>query len=302
MPGSNGSQWMAKVASCFVVLFYRMASLASKGASLVKGAFRVLYQLSLGPLLRLFHFFFWSPAAIITRNVVNLMFLPTNLPLILFYNTTLSDLTKINLRLTTVTIALSIQYFVTLMALGILIGAYCGLCLGTLHRWIRIPEKRVDVFGGLTRWLFPHTAYSSSAPLPKPHPWQSAQYPSPSTTSTTVRGEKLQRKGSRSSIVNVSNMVSKLPHDFFQPKSPHTPTRRSEKARFDTSKLSPVSTVRDDEIESNYSSAWDFSDELPETLRTELTGRASTFPRPYASGSERPSYSQLKPLKNNGIL
>ncbi|CUS21026.1 LAQU0S02e04104g1_1 [Lachancea quebecensis] len=293
---------MTKAALCFVVLFRWTVTCASKGTSLVKGVLKVLYQLSLGPLLKLFHFFIWSPTAIISRNIVNLAFLPTNLPLILFYNTTLSDLTKINLHLTTVTIALSIQYFVTLVALGVLIGIYCGLCLGTLHRWIKIPEKRIELFSGLTRWLFPHTAYSSVTPLPKQQPWQSAQYPSPSTTGTTARGEKLQRRGSRSSLVNVSNMVSKLPHDFFQPKSPQTPTRRSEKSRFDISKLSPVSTGHNDEVESNYSSAWDFSDELPETLRTELTARASTFPRPYASGSDQPNYSQLKPLKKNGIL
>ncbi|SCV04929.1 LANO_0G14532g1_1 [Lachancea nothofagi CBS 11611] len=262
----------------------------------------LIYQLSVKPAWKLCEFFLWSPATILFRNLTNLALLPTNVPLILFYNTTLNDIAKVNLHLTTVTVKLCIQYFITMMFIGVIFGIYCGVGLGLLHRFIQIPDKHIEVFGGLTQWLFPHTAHETDDVKANSTPWQYGQYSSPTSDFTAPQTVRTQRRVSRSTLSSVSNVASKLPHDFFQVKSPSTPMRKSNNQKFDPSRLSPMSPEIDDETESMSSNMWDTTEELPETLRTELTGRVNTFPRSYTTSSEQPNYIHLKPLKNKDFI
>ncbi|SCU90827.1 LAME_0E10176g1_1 [Lachancea meyersii CBS 8951] len=258
---------------------------------------RLIYQLSLKPVFKLCHAFFWSPATILLRSMTKLALLPTNVPLMFFYNTTLGEISKVNVHLTYITVILCIQYLITMMFIGILFGVWCGVVLGVLHRLVRIPDKRVDLFGGLTHWLFPHTAHEADRTKVTPVSWQHGQgfTPSPNISPET-RVNQSHRRVSRSSRGSVSNLASKLPRDFFQMKAPKTPLR-SGNFKFDSSRLSPMSNDLDDATASMSSNMWDTTEELPETLRTEFTARGATFPRPsYASGLEQPNYTHLKPL------
>ena len=280
------------------VLILETLKLLAKGVRSVKNALSFFYRLTLKPILKLCYLFFWSPVTIIFRSLSKLVLLPTNLPLLLFYNTTVSDFSKVNLHLTVITITLCIQYFITLMIAGTFIGLYCGFALGFLHRWIRIPDKHVEILKGVSRWIFPATAQVGDEMPFKQHAWQHAPYPTPSVASTAMSGTQQPRRTSRASVGSVSNAVAKLPHDFFQPKTPRTPMGVNGKTQFDPSKLSPLSVDKDDETASNSSNMWDLTDDLPETLRTELTARINSLPRPFTSGADQSNYTKLRELKN----
>ncbi|SCU97960.1 LAFA_0G14488g1_1 [Lachancea sp. 'fantastica'] len=269
------------------------------GLKFFRAAAKFVYLLSIKPFVQLFQIFFYSPATILLRNLTNLALLPTNVPLFLFYNTTISDITKMNLHLTYITLTLCIQYLITMMFIGVIFGIWFGLILGVLHRLIRIPDKKVDLFGSLTQRVLRLVTREEEQIKATPAPWNYTQEYSASTNaSPATRLNQSQRKVSRASRGSASNLASKLPHDFFQMKAPRTPLRSGD-SRFDSSRLSQLDNELDDETASMSSNIWDTTEELPETLRTEPTARGTTFRRfSYASGLEQPNYTHLKPLNH----
>ncbi|CEP61735.1 Ldb16p LALA0_S03e09692g [Lachancea lanzarotensis] len=259
----------------------------------------LIYLLSVRPFIQLFRTFFWSPAKILVRNLTNLALLPTNVPLFLFYNTSISDITEMNLHLTYVTITLCLQYLITMIFIGISFGIWFGIILGILHRMIRIPDKRVDIFGSLTNRIRRFVIREEEQIKSTPNSWQYTQAYSPSTNASPgTRVNQPQRKVSRSSRGSSSNLASKLPHDFFQMKVPRTPLRPGN-SKGDSSRLSEMSNELDDDTASMSSNMWDPHEELPDTLKTETTARGSTYHRSlYASGLEQHNYTHLKPVNH----
>ncbi|SCU98901.1 LADA_0H16050g1_1 [Lachancea dasiensis] len=280
------------------LIFLRGLNFTKNVFALAKAAFRLIYHLSLKPFIKTGEFLLWSPTSIILRNLMSLVLLPSNILLVLFYNTTISDLAKINVHMTTVTIMLCLQYFITMVIVGLLCGVYCGMALGFIHRFIRIPDKHIDILRIAKRWFIPETTFVSESPRVVPSSWESGHVQSPSNITHTARTNSSSRRISRSSVSGISRVASKLPHDFFQVKGPMTPLGRSPNTRYDTSRLSPLSPEVGEESTSISSNIWDTTEGLPETFITEATIRGSEIPRSaYATGAEFSKYARTKDLK-----
>ncbi|SCU78770.1 LAMI_0A05864g1_1 [Lachancea mirantina] len=261
----------------------------------VEASALLFYRSFLRPAMKMFTLFCYSPAQIITKNVLRILFLPTNLLLMLIYGASLDDLRHVNIHLAAVTGTLCIQYFITLLVVGILTGVYCGATLGFVHKHIRIPDKYIEFPQNIYNRLFPSFGTHKETLQPPPFEYPSASSQR-SSISISVPTDGLGRKQPRSSRGSVSHAVSKLPHDFFQPKTPKKPESRRMNG---LAKFSPVSMDAGSpgDINSLTSSIWDERGNAVETLKTDVSGKIYQDEKGFASGRDQTSYINLRALR-----
>lgn len=295
MPKIDGSSWVSGTTSLISILWYYVSKLVKGAFSLCGAAAEALFKSTIQPLIKVLTLFFWSPAQILLKNLFRIILMPTNLPLLFFYDTTLDDIKKVNFHMAIVTVTTCIQYFITLLIIGVFFGVYCGISLGLIHRFARIPDRYIDLPQGIfNRVLSPFKQKDAITP-PIKYTYEN-DIPTPSTISLGNRSFHTQRRVSRSSRGSVSNAVSHLPHDFFQPK---TPSMQQEKRRPDPVRMSPLSMEIDDSSETTSisSNMWDYTENLPETLRTDVTGGTYQIPRSFTSGRDSSSLLASKAVK-----
>lgn len=253
------------------------------------------YVLVLQPCQKAISLYLWGPVSIIIRTVTQLLLLPFNIPLGFFYDTSVNEIvTHINLHLAIVTLQIFVQYTITLMVIGVSIGIFWGVFLGTLHKVTRIPDKYIDIPWDLTNWLTEYT-FSRQKLKMKTDSNESLRTEDESTISPLKRRMISGHRTPPSSRTSASGIASKLPHDFFQPKGSNNRTGR----QYDPSNVSPMSITNDEIVDSvsMSSNIWDPFDEAPNTLRTDGATTISSHPRSYSTGNSEINNFNIRKMK-----
>lgn len=183
-----------------------------------------------------------NPFRIILRNIVELMLLPINIPLYLFFGSTVAQLYgSLDVSSTIFCALLLLQYVITTVVLGLFLGVTIGLTLSSLHKLFPIPDVYWDL----------------SFKLPNIAVWKKGK-----NLQETSKDEGSPHLSSKSSARLQMNMIE-----------PNDETLRSFRRPDHTTigNLTPESTIREEESEdeaSELTQLWD-RDYIYDTIRTE---------------------------------
>ncbi|AQZ18605.1 LDB16 (YCL005W) [Zygosaccharomyces parabailii] len=228
------------------------------------------------------------PLRIIVTVLVQLFFLPVNIPLKLLLGTSLKDVLVHAKNWTDGYVTTTIlQYLLALTVFGVSIGAFCGASFSLIDSMWRIPDIYVEVPIRFWRYLPTLWRWAKASSRPNSEPaGQLAQKfgkfgsSQPSTPSSSVLKSSLgspltpkyrydTKHWSRPPSVsreNILKVASQLPSDFFQESEFDN---RLEEEMQNTSSPSQSSRGNTHNSSNDFTSIWDKIDGSPTTLRTE---------------------------------
>lgn len=268
----------------------------------------------------LFQTFMWLPICIVISIILQLVFLPINIPLKILAGTSMKNIIgNTYVKTNTYVITTLLQYSLVLLVFGVMIGLLCGVGLSVIHFLIVIPDLSFNISLSALKKRLPHLnigkpAFISNitrifqAEIPRD---ENLDIPTPSpsilpsghdleellakSTITPYRSshKKSWHRRSSSSKESVLEVASKLPSDFFQKRGSISEERQQ---IYQTPVQSPSNKTLDD---SSYASSnmWDQFDELPSTLRTE-GGVSTLYSRRPLGVSNKNEQAYVSKLKN----
>lgn len=289
-----------------------------------KTSFNFFHYVFYQQVLLLLRTFMWLPISIAISVLLQLLFLPLNIPLKLFGGTSLQKIIigHTNSKTNTYVLITIFQYALVLLLFGVIIGLCCGAALGIIHFIVVIPDmkfdisfsffKRISSYMHLPKLDLGLVAHISKFLQPKVSGEDGGGLTTPpstilradeleeilaktATTPYRVNSKKSWQRRPSSSKESVMEVASKLPSDFFQKRGSISAERQT---IYQTPSQSPSSKTVDD---SSYASSnlWDQFDELPSTLRTE--GGISTLYSRRPMGSANREETLYAPKIKNRI-